>query len=369
MKIEKYIAPLIRASLDNDIKTVRALTLKLIRSIKDENKELAFQITEALNFNSIGFSSARMIGGTSPQDTDSRSELLKIEEIIDVEIPFYNDKIQKDIEQIQKERLHKEKLISAGLSPISSILLHGKPGVGKTLLAKYLANVFKLNFASLNMASTVSSYLGKTGQNLKKVIDYAKEQPTLLLLDEFDAIAKKRDDSSDLGELKRIVNVLLKELEEWPSHSILIAATNHPELLDKAIWRRFDLVIEIPLPDLETRKEIINRELGNLNLESFNSEKIKFLCYELTEELSPAAIVKMCETVKKKVILDNVDPIKTLLYEMKKNTENDAISVNKKIAIIAKNDLKMTYREIAELLDKSVSAVQNYLKGGVTNEK
>lgn len=363
MKVEKYIVPLIRASLDNDIKTIRAIALKMIRSIKDDDKKLALQMTEALNYNSIGLSSSRSINGILPQDSDSRNELLKIEEMLDIKIPFYNDKIQKDIDRIKKERQYTDKLISVGLTPISSILLHGLPGVGKTLLAKYLASEFKLKFASLDMASTISSYLGKTGQNLKKVVDYAKEQPTLLLLDEFDAIAKKRDDISDLGELKRIVNILLKELEDWPSHSILVAATNHPELLDKAIWRRFDLVIEIPLPNIEIRKEIIDSELGKLNLESDNLEKIKKLSSELTENLSPSTIVKICETVKKSVILDNADPLKVLLFEIKKNTSSDVVILNKKIALIAKKDLKMTYREIGELLDKSISAVQNYLKG------
>ena len=108
----------------------------------------------------------------------------------------------------------------------------------------------------------MSSYLGKTGQNLRSALLLAREAPCLLLLDEFDAIAKRRDDPGDVGELKRIVTVLLLELEEWPPTSVLVAATNHPELLDRAIWRRFERVITIPNPDPAARYAIVVRQLA-----------------------------------------------------------------------------------------------------------
>jgi len=95
----------------------------------------------------------------------------------------------------------------------------------------------------------MSSYLGKTGNNIRQVFEFALKNPCVLLLDEFDAIAKKRDDESDVGELKRLVTVLLQEIDNFSSESILIAATNHPDLLDPAVWRRFDHRIHFDLPD------------------------------------------------------------------------------------------------------------------------
>lgn len=369
MKIEEYIPLLIRASLDNDLRTIRALSTKIIRNIKATEPDIAKQISEALNFHGSGLPSSRSIGyGTLPQDSDSRADLLIVQEPMEVERPFFDDKLYNTINTISDERKNINKLMSAGLNPTSSILLFGAPGVGKTLLAKYFSSLFNMKFASLDMAASVSSYLGKTGQNLKKVINYAKEEPTLLLLDEFDAIAKKRDDSSDLGELKRVVNVLLKELEDWPSHSILVAATNHPELLDKAIWRRFDITIEIPLPDEKTRLKLIEHFFMDTQNDIKINNASKMLAL-LTEGMSPADITKICEKAKKQVLMYNVALEKAIILEVAYMTTDKSLEFNKRFSKIARAELGMTYREVASILGKSVSAVQNYLKRGVNNEQ
>lgn len=368
MKIEEYIPSLIRASLDNDLKSIRAISTKIIRNIKTTNPEIALQISEALNFHGAGLPSSRSIGyGSLPQDSDSRDDLLVVQEPIEIDQPIFDDKLYNIITTIKDERNSINKLMSAGLMPTSSILLYGPPGVGKTLLAKYFSNEFNLKFASLDMATSLSSYLGKTGQNLKKVLDYAKQEPTLLLLDEFDAIAKKRDDSSDLGELKRVVNVLLKELEDWPSHSILIAATNHPELLDKAIWRRFDITIDVPLPDSRTRFKIIQQCFKGTEHEN-KIQDLSDVLSILTEGMSPADITKVCEKSKKQVLMYGEIVEKALILEIANMTTDKTVQFNKRFCKIAKDNLGMTYRDMAMVLGKSVSAIQNYLKRGVKDE-
>lgn len=103
----------------------------------------------------------------------------------------------------------------------------------------------------------MSRYLGATGTNLKKAFAYARERPAVLLLDELDAVAKRRDDSADIGELKRLVTVLLQELDEWPDGRLLIAATNHPQLLDAAVWRRFETRIELPRPAAQQLEQLL----------------------------------------------------------------------------------------------------------------
>jgi SpoVK/Ycf46/Vps4 family AAA+-type ATPase len=110
----------------------------------------------------------------------------------------------------------------------------------------------------------MSSFLGKTGSNIRVVLDFARRQPSVLLLDEFDAIAKRRDDTAEVGELKRLVTVLIQAIDEWPADGLLVAATNHPELLDPAIWRRFDRVIEFPFPTKDEIEELLNDLLGEL---------------------------------------------------------------------------------------------------------
>lgn len=194
-------------------------------------------------------------GSPVPRDNESRLNLVQLREPVLIEEPIFNQSVRTVIDNFLLEREKSDKLLAGGIEPSKSILVTGDPGVGKT----YLAYKLNLNLVVLDFAASISSYLGTAGKNIKMILDYARSQPLILFLDEFDAISKRRDDASDLGELKRIVKVLLKELEEWPPYSIVIAATNHPELLDKAIWRRFDIVLNIQKPDLKERIDILHR--------------------------------------------------------------------------------------------------------------
>lgn len=367
MTIENYIPQLVRAALDNDLRTIRALSMKLIRKIKTENPQIAEEIAKALNFSSIGMDSKRSVGlDSSPLDNDSKLNLLRVEEPNVITKPVFNDKLISVIDEFIEERMNSEKILSAGLNPVSTMLIYGPPGVGKTYLARYLSGELNMKFASLDLASAMSSYLGKTGQNLKQVLDYARREPTLLLLDEFDAIAKKRDDMSDLGELKRIVNVLLKELEDWPSHSIIIAATNHPELLDKAIWRRFDVVIEAPMPSKNERDIIINSYFNN-QLPKEKKHDIISIISQLTENISSADICKLCESALRKHLVFGKDIIFVIVNELTKYYNGDDVEFNKKFCKLARQNSTFTLDAIAELLGKSKSTIQYYLKDKEAN--
>ena len=166
------------------------------------------------------------------------------------------------LSEFLSEHVAVDKLLRGGLTPRSTVLLIGPPGVGKTLLATSIAQRLGFPLVQVDLASAMSSFLGRTGQNVKEVLDFARANKVVLLLDEFDAIAKRRDDQSDLGELKRIVSVLLKELEDWQGPSVVVAATNHEELIDPAIFRRFDLVVRMPLPDAAAAGEILRAHLA-----------------------------------------------------------------------------------------------------------
>lgn len=361
MKIDNYFPKLVRASLDNDQRAVQSIAMRLIRRYKGTDPVIAEEISKALEFYNVGLNSKRSIGiESAPMDEESRRDLLNVEEPISIDRPIMSEKVNSFIDELIIERQEASQLISAGLNPPSSILVYGPPGVGKTYLAQYLSGVFNMKFATLDLATVISSYLGKTGQNLKSVLDYARKEPTLLLLDEFDAVAKKRDDASDLGELKRIVNVLLKELEDWPYYSILMAATNHPELLDKAIWRRFDHVIEIKLPDIEQRKEILGREMENIQ-DSLENGLLNVIG-ELTEDFSGADLCKIVEKAKRKTIINKNDFNKNLFQELVNNYNGDNIEFNKKFCKSVKENTTISIRTLAEWLNKSPSTIQYYLK-------
>jgi len=175
--------------------------------------------------------------------------------------PVFDSVTGAALSQLIEERHHADRLLDAGLAPTSKVLLTGPPGVGKTLSARYLARSLGLPLFILDLSAVMSSFLGRTGVNLRHVLDFAQSQPSVLLLDELDAIAKRRDDSSEIGELKRLVTVLLQEIDGWRSDGLLLAATNHPALLDPAVWRRFDVVLEFPLPDADSIAKALPRFL------------------------------------------------------------------------------------------------------------
>jgi SpoVK/Ycf46/Vps4 family AAA+-type ATPase len=204
--------------------------------------------------------------------------------------------------------------------------------------------------------------MGKTGHNIKRVLDYAKSNGYVLLLDEFDALAKKRDDNTDLGEIKRVVNVLLMELESWPISSMIIATSNHPELLDRAIWRRFDHVIEIPLPEKNERIEILKLNLGAFITDELKALQIIPLIAELLTDKSGSDISKFSNNVKRRVVLKKENMIVAALNEL------EFVSSDKKIrgkfCVAAKDVLgkAISIRKLAELTGLSSAGVQHHIK-------
>jgi SpoVK/Ycf46/Vps4 family AAA+-type ATPase len=203
---------------------------------------------------------------TIPVDQDSRLQLVRFESPVELDIePIWRGEVRRLLEQFLAERTHETNLISAGISPSRSMLFHGAPGVGKTLAAKWLARALGRPLVTLDLSAVMSSFLGRTGINVRHVLDYAKGVECVLMLDELDAIAKRRDDISEVGELKRLVTVILQEIDDWPERGILLAGTNHASLLDPAVWRRFDVVIEFPMPNPAESERAIREFLGDDN--------------------------------------------------------------------------------------------------------
>lgn len=268
--IQSDLAQLVRLVIAEQYDDVRLYVARLVRKYRETMPALSEQLDLYLRNKpqkpAQGLRKATMPKPTQsqvmPVDEDSRLTLLKAPNEKISSKPLLSSQIEDSLDQIILERKHIDRLKTLGLQPTRSAIFVGPPGVGKTLTASWLAQKLGVPFYVLDLTAVMSSYLGKSGNNLRAALDFAKRGPCVLLLDEIDSIAKKRSDDSDVGELKRLVTVILQEVDEWPSSSLLLAATNFAELIDPALWRRFDLVLNFEKPNSESIKEAIKRFLG-----------------------------------------------------------------------------------------------------------
>jgi SpoVK/Ycf46/Vps4 family AAA+-type ATPase len=185
-----------------------------------------------------------------------------------------------------------------GLEVRSKLLFCGPPGCGKTLTAEVFANELGLPLIVARLDAIISSFLGETATNIRKVFEAAAEQPCVLFLDEFDALARARADGSEHNELRRVVNSLLMLIDRYKGRGFLVAATNLEEALDPAIWRRFDEVIVFELPSRREIKKLVELKLKNFPTEFSISERIEEL-----KGMSYADIERICENAIKGSIL------------------------------------------------------------------
>ena len=241
---------LARLALSGRPQDVRLLLRRMSKRYRQELPSLSQELLAMLRENPTRSSPLRHNETTAlPVDMDSRLGLVRHEVVRDLDVePILDGGLEEGLGRIVSEHKGADKLLAAGLAPSRTALFTGPPGVGKTLASRWIARELRLPLLTLDLSAVMSSFLGRTGTNLRSVLDYAKGTECVLLLDELDAIAKRRDDASEVGELKRLVTVLLQEIDDWPSDGLLVAATNHSTLLDPAVWRRFDVVLDFPLP-------------------------------------------------------------------------------------------------------------------------
>jgi SpoVK/Ycf46/Vps4 family AAA+-type ATPase len=208
-----------------------------------------------------------MHNGNVPKDKDRDVVLVDVcEPRRGLEDLVLSDDIRTAIERVVIERRGTDLLGTFGLVPAGKLLFCGPPGCGKTVAAEAVARELYLPLATVRFDAVVSSYLGETAANIRKVFDFARSRPMVLFFDEFDAIGKHRTAADEHGELKRVVNSFLQLLDGFRSDTLTIAATNHQGLLDPALWRRFDEILLFPKPDARQILELLTRLLRQIGV-------------------------------------------------------------------------------------------------------
>ena len=265
----KLLRQLIKSGVQGDLARFRSASEAVIKEEREKNHHLLANDLEHLLYGDqakAGPGSRRLHAVTDlPTNKDNGLALLEERAVIREEKDIIlSDATKSALDEILMEHNRADVLRSFGMHPAQKLLFCGPPGCGKTLAAEVIAHSLSMPLVLVRLDSLISSFLGETAANLRKVFDYVASQPVVALFDEFDALTKDRGDSADHGELKRSVNAVLQMMDGYRGESILIATTNYESLLDKAVWRRFDEVLRFELPSLEQIKRLLSLKLSGI---------------------------------------------------------------------------------------------------------
>lgn len=313
------IKRLFKAIFLEDIGALKKIADLIILSEREKNHGVLADSLEKIKYTekpkvSNGFAQYRNeknnVSGMGALPTSKRNDMPLVSYVPRDQLKHHmilNDVIEHRLLCIEKEYAAKERLAKFNLTPKKKVLLYGDPGCGKTLAAERLAWNLGLPLLKVRFDSLLSSYFGESASNLRAVFDYCKSEPVVLLLDECDFIAKSRTTGQDVGEVPRIVNMLLMLLDEYQSPGLVVATTNLKVSLDEALFRRFDDILEIPKPSFNEIRKLLLTTFSAMNI----SKDIDWDALSMKLEGNSAAnIVSIAQNAAKSCVLEGSDIVK-----------------------------------------------------------
>ena len=296
MATADQILSLIRNHLNNDDTQFRKVALQISAvEARSGHAIVARTIQELLNQKKTSLGTVRLVS----KNKDIDDLLLQVDTYDDMTSLVLSQELKEKLDRVIKEYLKKETLSKYGLANRRKLLLYGASGTGKTMTASALAKEFNLPFFVVRTEKVVTKFMGETGQKLGRIFDFINDVPAVYLFDEFDAIGSQRGMDNEVGEQRRILNTFLQLLERDDSDSFIIAATNSIESIDKAMFRRFDDVIEYKLPDREQRLALLREYLYTAKDLDFSSTEPLF------NGMSHAEIKMVCSDIFKESLLND----------------------------------------------------------------
>lgn len=358
---------LVEAATNGDRKRGAAYARLLAEKLeKAGEQKAADRIRRAANSRSAGTSSVTAAGAAVahervPVDSESRLSLADESFLTPEDVQVFLDvRVTEQVDEFLSHVLAADRLIEEGVGIAPSLLMYGPPGCGKTELAKYVAARLQLPLVTARIDTLVSSFLGSTSKNLRMLFDHTSSRPCVLFLDEFDALAKLRDDRQEMGELKRVVVSLLQNIDSVQGGTVMLAATNHEHLLDPAIWRRFTYRLHIGLPGVEPRMRMFESFLG----QGERSALDRFAA--ASEGLSGSDIRQICEAARRAAVIDGHErpPDSDVLRRLLLRTfDSENLPVHELIAQAkARLPKVFTHRTLASILGMSPGNITHILK-------